>query len=61
MGANASLKFVNRQRGFMLCDVTRERWETSVHVLDKVSVADGRISTRARLQVAAGSNRVTAS
>jgi alkaline phosphatase D len=61
MGANASLKFVNRQRGFMLCDVTRDRWETSVHVLDKVSAADGAISRRARIQVAPGTNRVEVS
>jgi len=58
MGANASLKFVNRQRGFMLCDVTKDRWETSVHVLDKVSAADGAISRRARIQVAPGSSRL---
>jgi alkaline phosphatase D len=59
LGANASLKFVNRQRGFMLCDVTKDRWEASVRVLDKVSGADGKISTRATLHVAPGSNRVT--
>ena len=58
-GANAALKFVNRQRGFMLCNVTKDRWETSVRVLDKVSEADGKISTRATLNVASGSNRVT--
>lgn len=58
MGANASLKFVNRQRGFMLCDVTKDRWETSVRILDKVSEPDGKISTRATLNVASGSSRV---
>jgi hypothetical protein len=42
----------------MQCDVTRDRWEATVHVLDKVSVADGALSVRARLQVEAGSNRV---
>jgi len=57
-GANASLKFVNRQRGFMFCDVTKDRWETSVRVLDKVSETDGKTSTRATLNVASGSGRV---
>jgi len=57
---NPQLKFVNRQRGYMICDVTPERWETSVQILDKVSVPDGKLSTRAKLAIAAGSNAVTA-
>jgi alkaline phosphatase D len=61
LGANASLKFVNRQRGFMLCDVTPQRWEGAVHVLDKVSAPDGTLSVRARLQVESGSHRVSLS
>jgi alkaline phosphatase D len=59
LSANAALKFVNRQRGFMLCDVTKDRWETSVRVLDKVSEPDGKLSTRATLSVTPGSNRLT--
>ena len=58
LSANASLKFVNRQRGFMLCNVTKDKWETSVRVLDKVSEPDGKVSTRATLSVMPGSNRV---
>jgi len=61
LGANASLRFVNRQRGFMSCDVTPQRWEATVHVLDKVSSPDGALSVRARLQVEAGSNRLSLS
>jgi alkaline phosphatase D len=60
LSANPTLKFVNRQRGYMLCDVSKDRWETKVRILDKVSAPDGKISTRARLAVAAGSNQVTA-
>lgn len=59
LSSNPALKFVNRQRGFMLCNVTRDRWETSVRVLDKVSEPDGTLSTRATLSVTSGSNRVT--
>ncbi|CAN0060981.1 unnamed protein product [Phaeothamnion confervicola] len=44
----------------MVCDVTPERWETSVRILDKVSVPDGKLSTRTKLAVAQGSNVVTA-
>jgi alkaline phosphatase D len=60
LSINPQLKFVNRQRGYVVCDVTRDRWESSVRVLDKVSVPGGKLATRARLAVAAGSNVVTA-
>jgi len=59
LSANAQLKFVNRQRGYVVCDVTKDRWETKVRILDKVSAPDGKISTRAKLAVASGSNSVT--
>lgn len=60
LGANASLKLVNRQRGYMICDVTKDRWETFVRVLDKVSEPDGAVSTRAKLAIATGTNVVRA-
>ena len=58
VGANAQLKFINRQRGYLVCDVTPERWTTEFKVLDKVNDRDGKLSTRTRLAVAAGSNRL---
>lgn len=61
LSINPQLKFVNRQRGYMICDVTKDRWESSVRVLDKVSAPDGKLSTRTKLSVASGSNLVTAS
>ncbi len=60
LSINPQLKFVNRQRGYVVCDVMRDRWESTVKVLDKVSAADGKLTTRTKLAVARGSNQVTA-
>ncbi|MCH4892123.1 alkaline phosphatase [Sphingomonas sp. SFZ2018-12] len=57
---NPQLKFNNAQRGYMLCDVTRERWETKVRVMDRISDRNGEISTRATLVVPAGETKVVA-
>jgi alkaline phosphatase D len=59
LSINPQLKFVNRQRGYMVCDVTPERWEASAMSLDKVSIADGKLSKRATLTVEHGSNALT--
>ncbi len=58
--ANGQLKFNNAQRGYVVCDVTPERWTSEFRVLDKVTDRQGTISTRARLAVAAGDPRVVA-
>jgi alkaline phosphatase D len=50
--ANPQLKFNNNQRGYVVCDVTAERWQTSFKVLDKVSEPGGQLSTRATFIVA---------
>jgi len=52
--ANPQLKFNNSQRGYLLCEVTPERFETAFRVLDKVSAPGGAVSTRARLVVPNG-------
>ena len=54
IGNNPQLKFNNSQRGYLLCDVTRERWQTDFRVLDQVSGPGGQVSTRMKLAVAAG-------
>ncbi|RYG35789.1 MAG: hypothetical protein EON93_06060 [Burkholderiales bacterium] len=59
LSINPQLKFVNRQRGYMVCDVTPERSETSAMSLDKVSVADGKLTKRATLTVPRGSNTLS--
>jgi alkaline phosphatase D len=40
------IKFFNRQCGYMRHIVTPNRWQADFQVLDKVSVPDGRLSTR---------------
>jgi alkaline phosphatase D len=40
------VKFFNSQRGYVRNVVTPERWQADFQVLDKVSVPDGRLSTR---------------
>ncbi|NJC41557.1 alkaline phosphatase D [Brevundimonas alba] len=55
---NPFLKFNNAQRGYVVCDVTPERWQTEFKVLDKVSEKDGTLTTRATLAVASGDARV---
>lgn len=57
--ANPQLKFNNSQRGYLLCDVTAERFQTAFRVLDKVSEPGGVVSTRATFAVPAGETRLT--
>ncbi len=40
------IKFFNSQRGYVRHVVTPDRWQADFQVLDKVSVPDGRLSTR---------------
>ena len=56
--ANPMLKFNNYQRGYIVCDVTPQRWQTEFKVLDRVTERDGTLSTRATLAVEAGDPRV---
>ena len=55
---NEQLKFTNSQRGYAVCDVSRERWQTEMKVLDKVSVRDGTLSTRKLMTVLPGEARL---
>ena len=58
LGANPSLKFINNQRGSLVCDVTPQRWQTDFKVLDKVSDHQGVLTTRTKLAVEAGTPRI---
>lgn len=58
LAANPQLKFRNSQRGYVLCDVTPEHWQTEFKVLDKVSTRDGTLTTRATMAIAAGDARL---
>ena len=47
-------KFVNNQRGYLRHTITPGRWQADFQVLDKVTIRDGRMSTRKSLVVEAG-------
>lgn len=58
LAANPQLKFRNSQRGYVLCDVTPERWQTEFKVLDQVQNRNGVLTTRQTMVVEAGSARL---
>ena len=51
---NPHCKMINSQRGYVLHEVGRERWEATFKVLDHVSTPDGKLSTRAKFAVERG-------
>lgn len=54
MSANPHLKFFNNQRGYVRHQVTATHWQADYQVLDKVSVRDGTVKTRASFVVESG-------
>ncbi|MBH1991247.1 MAG: alkaline phosphatase D family protein [Sphingomonadaceae bacterium] len=48
------LKFINDQRGYLICEVTPDAWTTKARVMDQVSTPGGAISTRATMTVPHG-------
>ncbi len=56
LSVNPQLKFINTQRGYLVCDVSKQAWTASFRVLDRVSTPGGSVSTRIRLAVEAGSS-----
>ncbi|MFB6723726.1 alkaline phosphatase D family protein [Kribbella sp. NPDC056345] len=51
---NPHIKFGNFQRGYVSCSVTPQRWISDFRVVDKVSIPNGTVSTRAKLLVEDG-------
>jgi phosphodiesterase/alkaline phosphatase D-like protein len=51
---NPHIKFGNFQRGYVSCSITPQRWISDYRVVDKVSVPNGTVSTRAKLLVEDG-------
>ena len=51
---NPQLKFHNAQRGYVMCDVSHERWLTDFITLDQVSTRGGTARSRKRLVVEPG-------
>lgn len=54
LAGNEQLKFLNSQRGYGVCEVTPEAWQTHFMVLDKVSTPGGTLSRRATATVPRG-------
>lgn len=51
---NPELKFVNDQRGYVVCEVTPDAWQSHFQVVDKVSVRQNSIKRRATAEIAHG-------
>ncbi|MEI9852922.1 MAG: alkaline phosphatase D family protein [Sphingomonas sp.] len=58
---NPQLKFVNDQRGYGICEVKPDSWQTHFMVIDKVSSPGGKLSRRATVTVPAGSSMLAIS
>ncbi|MEQ1776866.1 MAG: alkaline phosphatase D family protein [Burkholderiales bacterium] len=58
MQQDPHIKFYNGQRGYVRHVVTPERWQADYQVLDKVTVPDGRMSTRRRFVVENGLSKL---
>ena len=54
MADNPQLKFINNQRGYLICDVSPNEWRTNFMVVDRVSTPGGQLSKRATFAVARG-------
>ena len=52
------VKFFNNQRGYLRHTVTPERWRADFQVLNKVTVPDGKMSTRKSLLVENGRSAI---
>ena len=48
---NECLKWFNSQRGYVICDVSRDQWLTEFKVVDRISTKGGVLSTRKRMTV----------
>ncbi|EQB30115.1 alkaline phosphatase D family protein [Sphingobium ummariense] len=51
---NPQLKFLNDQRGYLVCEVTPDAWQSRFMVMDRVSTPGGAIAKRATITVPRG-------
>lgn len=58
MNSNPCVKFYNAERGYVLCELTKDAWKSDYRVVDEVLTPGGKISTRAAFVVEAGSSKV---
>jgi alkaline phosphatase D len=55
---NPDCRMINDKRGYLLCEVTPDRWRATFKILDKVSVRDGNLSTHASFVAERGCARL---
>ena len=51
---NPHIKYCNFQRGYVSCTITPQQWISDHRVVDRVTVPNGTVSTRAKLLVEDG-------
>ncbi|MDB5693330.1 MAG: alkaline phosphatase [Alphaproteobacteria bacterium] len=54
LAGNPQLKFINDQRGYLICEVTPDDWRSNFMVLDRVSTPGGNLRRRAAISVVRG-------
>jgi alkaline phosphatase D len=54
LSENPHIKFVNAQSGYVVCDITHQRWRTEYRVVPFVTAPGAPVSTRAAFEVRAG-------
>ena len=58
---NPFLSFTNDQRGYMICDLSRDMWRGHFRVVDQVTAPGGTVSTRATATIERGRPRLSLS
>jgi alkaline phosphatase D len=54
LAENPQLKFINDQRGYLVCEAGRDEWRTNFMVMDRVSTPGGAISKRTTMATTRG-------
>ena len=51
---NPEVKFINDQRGYVVCDINRDAWRSHFQVVDRVTTPTNSVSRRATAEIAYG-------
>lgn len=54
LAINPHLKAMVDERGYVICDVTRDTWQAELKVLDRVMVQDEPVKVHARFAIERG-------
>ena len=58
LGRNPCTKFHNRERGYIMCDVTPKTYTADYKVINDVLKPGGKITSRAKFTVEAGTPKI---